>query len=375
MNIAALTAQEVNKQKRILFSSDYLKNYSECINEIFDFGLITDSNGNLMPYQVLQILPEHFNQFQKLSAKKDTWLQTFFLNCSEMMKRKMKIILVGNIQITGSDGLCSGDDKPDLKHVYRVLKEKYPDYDAIIIKDIAPEYVSNSQGSVAIPMLPLMQLNIREEWKSFNDYIGALSSKYRVRVKAARSRMEPLKPKLLNADETANLSKDLNQLYMNVYEKAKFKIAWFDDDFLVKLKQKYANELVIQAYFLDEKPIGFIAVLNDSGIAHAIMIGLDYQFNEAYKLYFNLLIDSISIAINQGANKLNMGRTAMEIKSTLGAEPVETYSIAKFRKLSVKLAMKRVISTFRQPEWEQRKPFRETKDTSVDKRKERFLQT
>lgn len=375
MNIAALKAQEVNKQKRILFSSDYLKNYSECINEIFDFGLITDCNGNLMPYQVLQILPEHFNQFQKLSVKKDTWLQTFFLNCSEMMKRKMKIILVGNIQITGSDGLSSGDDKPDLKHVYRVLKEKYPDYDAIIIKDIALQYFSNTQGSVVIPMLPLMQLKIREEWKSFNDYIGALSSKYRVRVKAARLRMEPLMAKLLNADETVNLSKDLHQLYMNVYEKAKFKIAWFDDDFLVKLKQKYANELVIQAYFLDQKPIGFIAVLNDSGIAHAIMIGLDYQFNEAYKLYFNLLIDSISIAINQGANKLNMGRTAMEIKSTLGAEPVETYSIAKFRKLSVKLAMKRVISTFRQPDWEQRKPFREAKDNLADKRKERFLQT
>ena len=51
--------------------------------------------------------------------------------------------------------------------------------------------------------------------------------------------------------------------------------------------------------------------------------GLDYHYNKEYALYQNILYTFIKEAIITRVNTLSFGRTALEMKSTVGAKPID----------------------------------------------------
>ena len=53
----------------------------------------------------------------------------------------------------------------------------------------------------------------------------------------------------------------------------------------------------------------------------AHFIGIDYSNNKKYAIYPRILNDYVRLGIETNATSINLGRTASEIKSTLGAEP------------------------------------------------------
>ena len=52
-------------------------------------------------------------------------------------------------------------------------------------------------------------------------------------------------------------------------------------------------------------------------------IGMDYELNSKLELYQNILYSFIELAIETGKQKVNLGRTAAEIKTTVGARANE----------------------------------------------------
>jgi hypothetical protein len=56
--------------------------------------------------------------------------------------------------------------------------------------------------------------------------------------------------------------------------------------------------------------------------SYAGFVGLDYDYNRDCALYQNILYRILDDAIKEGASSVDLARTAMEIKSTMGAEPV-----------------------------------------------------
>jgi hypothetical protein len=57
----------------------------------------------------------------------------------------------------------------------------------------------------------------------------------------------------------------------------------------------------------------------------AHLIGLDYSCSAEYAVYSRMLYDYIELAILQRSAMVVFGRTAAEIKSTVGAIPVSMY--------------------------------------------------
>lgn len=51
----------------------------------------------------------------------------------------------------------------------------------------------------------------------------------------------------------------------------------------------------------------------------AHLVGIEYSKNKSLCLYQRILYDYIDEAIKAGCNVLNLGRDALEIKSTVGA--------------------------------------------------------
>ena len=77
------------------------------------------------------------------------------------------------------------------------------------------------------------------------------------------------------------------------------------------------------------------------------------------QIYLNMLLDMVKFAIEEQFSRVIFGRTALEIKSTIGAEPVEIYGLIKHNNFLINLFMKKIFPSLSpQTEWIQRKPFK-----------------
>ena len=90
---------------------------------------------------------------------------------------------------------------------------------------------------------------------------------------------------------------------------------------------------------------------NDSLDAH--FVGIDYNLNREFAIYQRMLYDYIKVAIDNNLKTLNFGRTASEIKSSVGAEPQDLTIYLRHKKSItnkiIKLFLRRVEPTpFRQ---------------------------
>lgn len=349
------------EESNLLFSSVFLSPYFESFAAFESKGILQWNEKSFVPYQILKIdLSKTFQKNNLLQGNKK-WFYQWLMQCgkSETDAMDFKVIVLGNIIITGPEGFGSvADVQIDFKKVSKELLKKFTDCDAVFMKDLPTAHLNASKNEIWVKMFPQMQLELRPEWFRFDDYLQALSSKYRIRVKSALRAIQGLEMKDLDHDALWQYKDQLYDLYLNVFNKAGFKIAQLDANALIRMKEKLGKQLIIRCIFKDHQPVAFSALLLDGTSAYAIMVGLDYALNEQHKLYFNLLIDLIYSSIKFQAKTLNLGRTAMEIKSTLGAVPHDTYSLVKFKSIANQLMFKQLINRLKQPEWIQRRPFK-----------------
>jgi hypothetical protein len=87
-------------------------------------------------------------------------------------------------------------------------------------------------------------------------------------------------------------------------------------------------------------------------------IGLDYDYNYEYAVYQRMLYDFIKHGIERGVKYVKIGRTAEEIKSGVGAEPVEMKFYAKHRNKVTNAILKPFVQKLQPSEFELRKPFK-----------------
>ena len=69
--------------------------------------------------------------------------------------------------------------------------------------------------------------------------------------------------------------------------------------------------------------IGFITYIIDDNKMFAMHLGLNKDADTTGKLYQRMLYTLVEEAFKSGITKINFGRTGAEIKSTLGAIPIE----------------------------------------------------
>jgi len=70
------------------------------------------------------------------------------------------------------------------------------------------------------------------------------------------------------------------------------------------------------------------------------------------------LYDLIDQAIQSGHQTINYGRTANEIKSTIGAVPQKMICYMKHRNIVMNQLVGILLKVFKPKEWEQRNPFK-----------------
>ncbi|MCB0754541.1 MAG: GNAT family N-acetyltransferase [Flavobacteriales bacterium] len=234
----------------------------------------------------------------------------------------------------------------------------------ILIKDINEDLRKQVQildkDFASFAVQPNMVSEIRENWKSFDDVLEDFASKYRVRAKKCIKQAEHLLLKEFNADDIQKHNDTIMQLFKNVEAGADFHMVSIHPRYFVDLKAALEDRFVLKGYFNDEDElIGFYSYIKGVDRNYASFVGLNYDYNRECSLYQNILYNLLDDSINDGAKSIDLARTAMEIKSTMGAEPQNYQLMVKHLNPITNSIVKRFIQNLRPKEWTQRKPFKD----------------
>ena len=232
-----------------------------------------------------------------------------------------------------------------LHSVGETLMRAEPGYRAVVIKD-ASLRGSETTGELTklgfypLPVDPVMELVLTPEWKTIDDYVGSLTSKYRVRYRRARSKMAGLTRRLLTPPEVRSYSGRLYELYLATSTGAAYNAATLTDSYFPWLAE-LGNERIaatvgeeeyatyVTGYFDGTTLIGFTTALRNGPVLHAHYLGLVAAYKQSHHLYHNVLFDLLDTAIRCGVQTLDYGRTALEIKSSIGAQGVNYACLVK----------------------------------------------
>jgi predicted N-acyltransferase len=206
---------------------------------------------------------------------------------------------------------------------------------------------------------PNMIFYLDQNWKSFNEYVSALTKKYRDQFKRARKKFEGIQVKHLSYEEVLQNEEKIYELYYYVAKNAPFNTFFLSKNHFSTLKRQCDNQFQFFGYFLNEELVGFHTLLLNDETLETYFLGYNEQIQKENMLYLNMLYNMTEYGIENGFKRIIFGRTALEIKSSIGATPVQ---MSGFIYHNNKLINRFIGKIFKQLEpelhWQQRHPFK-----------------
>lgn len=360
----------------IFLQSDYLKalEHSAPANiRCYYVGIFKEETlvGVAIIQRVQLYLKDMFRNSQ-VSCAKD------FLKDQVSKILKGNILVVGNLMHTGQHGIYfqkeSISQQDYLECVFQALEviEKEIKLDqnktirALVFKDYflkddihTQTDFFNKHKLYQVAVQPNMMMDVRSNWNTFQDYISDLNKKYRDRYKRARKKFNGIVSRELALEDIQTHEKQLYNLYFNVSDNAKFNTFILSENHFYQLKFQLKDNFKVFGYFLNNQLVGFYTLLLNGTDLETYFLGYDCEHQYPNQLYLNMLYDMAEFGINNNFKNIVYARTAMEIKSSVGAEAKPMVMYLKHTN-SVLNALLSQIFGLMNPEqnWEPRHPFK-----------------
>lgn len=349
-------------------------------NMRFHYAIIYDAHKPvaIAYFQVIDFSAESFGSMLEQDDKEFSCLITDYLKkhlTNHLMRNankiNMRLLICGNAYVSGEHGFtCVPEiDKTSVIDaladvIYRIgraekLRGKIA---AILVKDFYSSSIAHAAELEEYKyhdflVEPNMIVDIN--WRTFDEYLNAMSKKYRNRAKSIIKKGSVMERRDLSAKEIKANASEILALFNNVHLKAKFRMASLTLSYFENLKETLGDKFLFTAYYYEGRMIGFRSafVLKDAVEAH--FVGIDYTLNKELELYQNILYDYIIETIENNKKQLFLGRTASEIKSTVGAEAYELTCYIRHRNPLSNRIIKPFIDYLKPSEWVPRNPFKE----------------
>jgi predicted N-acyltransferase len=177
------------------------------------------------------------------------------------------------------------------------------------------------RGYENIHNLPKAEIKIR--WKSFDDYLNSMRSNYRCKIVKSMEKCAKANISIRTLKNFSGNSRELKLLYDNVSRQAKeIQREHLTEIFFQDLNKYLGEKAVVLAALKDDKLIGFMLVLFNGKELIPALLGLDYDCNREYCIYFNLFYKTIELAFETGMDKIDMGITTLDPKKDMGSDIV-----------------------------------------------------
>jgi len=236
---------------------------------------------------------------------------------------------------------------------------------AVIAKDFYPKgkgfiHALRNCGFREFQVDPTMILPVLPEWNTFDDYLESLNTKFRTKAKAALKRSSELEMRELDADEFDARKEECFALYQDVLDRAEFKLGKMTPDAFVAMKRSLGTRMIVRGYFLEDILVGFLTALECGDRLDAHLVGINYSLNSQYAIYSSMLYDYIDLAIQRKKQWVIFGRTAAEIKSSVGAFPVDLTCGVRHPGRISNILLKCLFAFVKPSVHEQRNPWKKT---------------
>lgn len=304
-------------------------------------------------------------------------IQQWFIN-----KAVFNVLICGNLILTGEHGYYIADESLVAEESIRLVRaaidllqsieeqesgkkmhiQMFKDYPIKSTKDtFASELRKANYHKYTIQ--PCMYMRLPKEWNSFEDYTEAMSSKYRVRARRAAKKGTELTKRELTLEEIEANNNRIYELYSNIAGNVGFNAYTFDKNYFWGLKKHLGDNFKLVGLYLGDKLVAFYTAIFSGNEMEAHFLGMDYEYNREYQIYLNILYNLIDMGIYHQVDLIDFARTALEIKSSVGAVPRELDCFVRHRNSLSNGIMKFVFDNLSPNEqWEPRSPF---KDMSI----------
>ena len=208
-----------------------------------------------------------------------------------------------------------------------------------LLLSVTDESMSENKNWFSFKADPMMSIEVR--WNSFESYALEMKKKYRARLKKVMKSNMALEVRTIIPDED-DFSTAADLLTTTLTDKV---VAMPENlKWLLELYQTvFGSSFKIHGFFLQDRLIGFISTVEDGKLLRAMHFGSSDSSPNDFYSYTMFYV--IRLGIEGGYQKVSLGRTATEIKSTYGAEPEENYfsfySANWFFRVLLKLAQNR----------------------------------
>ncbi|MEW4922340.1 GNAT family N-acetyltransferase [Algibacter sp. 2305UL17-15] len=295
-------------------------------------------------------------------------------NISKVLKGN--ILVVGNLTHTGQHGMFFSAEKVSKTQFYeeifkgiseikQLIKTKQSKkIRLILLKDffsedtmLHTEFFEKEKLHKAI-VQPNMIMPIRDNWLQFEDYIKCLNKKYRTRYKRAKKKLNGIRSQELDLETIKDNSEQLHQLYLNVSNNAKFNTFILPENHFYAYKLHLKENFRVFGYYLKGELIGFYTLILNNTQLETYFLGYHSEHQYPNQLYLNMLYDMVKFAIQNKFETIVYARTAMEIKSSVGAQPKPMVLYLKHTNSVLNGILKQVFKLMNpKQDWRERHPF------------------
>lgn len=359
--------KELNTDKNVYFSKSFLKAFERSNPQIeFKYITIADAEKKTIALAVVQVISlsvEGTLKNIKVASLIRKLLGLFFCN------EHIKILFCGNVFLSGehgirySDGVSKDEIMSQIGIALDAVAANTKPLHAIFIKDFKEESLKNTRqflkfGYSEINVEPNMIVQLDPKWKTFEDYKNILKSKYRVKANKADSSSSSLKSRLFTEHDFETYKEELQALYQNTIDNASFNAQVLNLNTYIHLRASFKDDFIVKAYFLEDKLVGFLTALVNKNTLDAHFIGLDYRLNKSHAIYPRILNDYVRLGIEKQVSSIDLGRTASEIKTTIGAIPLELSCYIKHKNPFLNSLIKPFFRRIKIKEFKQHSPFK-----------------
>jgi Acetyltransferase (GNAT) domain len=346
------------------------------------FGYLVFYKGNL-PVGVAIGQIKYFKADQNIQSLEVVKEPCFFDALASWFKRSVSgwvagdILICGNMLLTGSHGFYFDETQitrpqaailleTSLVEVLQIMERSGVKMPVILMKDLMPadrpvhgQYLQET-GFVEFEIQPNMVLDL-SRFGDFNEYLEHMSTKYRTRAKRAFKKGTTIERREMTLADVLRESDRMYQLYRDVAKAAGFNMVDLNPGYLAALKRDLSDHFRVFAYYLDGQLVAFYTTLCNGEEMEAHFLGYDKHQNHEHQIYLNILYDIIRHGFDNGHHKLVFARTALEIKSSVGAEPEALWCYLRHQNSLINHFTGTVLDYFKPiEEWVQRHPFKES---------------
>jgi predicted N-acyltransferase len=288
-------------------------------------------------------------------------------------KTMQRVLTCGNLLTYGQHGVAFNPEVDEKLAWHGVAEVLYRVRQAekllgkthfIMIKDLHDPFTKHANHLLHLSYRyvetePNMMLTLRDDWKSYDDYLASLAAKYRSNIK--NSILKPLDEAGCTLEQLTDLApvqEHFFTLYKAVQANASFRPFQLRPDYFSALCKIADAGFRCSVIRKAGNILGFLITVADGDTAIAYHIGFDRAAAADLPIYLRLLHAGISDAISLGCKRVSYGRTALEPKAGLGAKPQAFGVLLRHRQPMLNKLIKGLLKGVEHDDAPERNPFK-----------------